>query len=284
MATTCGRCRELAVLAAALACLVVSGSCGGDGEPSAEGAEDGLPVDSGTTSQTGDAEAVPPRTDEDDPGVDEGLEGIGVGETEDVAGVEDEERAENVTPEALRPLRIPAGTRIDTAPDEDISTAEYRIGDPVIVTVIRDVLGRNGEFLLPQGVRLLGRVRAAMGSGGPGESPVLEIDFETLSADRYERPIEGVVVNRPVILDPAAARRRRSASGRVAAVTVVPGMIMAGTIIEVELRAPVYVPRADPYSRNPSANPPRRGSDHPASEPSGMTMISWTSPDIPPVK
>ena len=86
-----------------------------------------------------------------------------------------------------------------------------------------------------------------MGSGGAGEPAVLEIDFETLSAERYERPIEGAVVNRPMILDPAAARRRRSASGRVAAMTVVPGLIMAGTIIVVELRAPVEVPPfADP--------------------------------------
>ena len=229
-------------LLAVLACVVLSGSCGGDGEPSADGAEDGLPVDSDTTSQTGDAEAAPPRTDLDDPGVDEGLEGAGVGEVEDVAGFEDEELIDDVPPGPPRSLRIPAGTRINTAPDEDISTAEYQVGDPVIVTVTHDVLGPSGQSLLPQGVRLLGRVRTSMGSGGPGENAVLEIDFETLSADRYERPIEGAVVNRPVILDPVAARRRRSTSRRVAAVTVVPGLIMAGTIIVVELRAPVYVP------------------------------------------
>ena len=223
-------------LLAVLACVVLSGSCGGDGEPSANGAEDGLPVGSDSTSQAGDAEAVPPRTDLDDPGVDEGLEGAGAVEAEDVAGFEDEELVEDVTPEPPRSIRIPAGTRINTAPDEDISTAEYRVDDPVIVTVTHDVLGPSGEFLLPQGVRLLGRVRTSMGSGGPGENAVLEIDFETLSADRYERPIEGAVVNRPVILDPAAARRRGSASGRV------PGLIMAWTIIVVELRAPVYVP------------------------------------------
>ena len=41
---------------------------------------------------------------------------------------------------------------------------------------------------------------------------------------------------------------------------------------------------ADSYSRNPSAIPPRRGSDHPANDPSGMAMINCTSPDIPPVK
>ena len=241
-------------LLAVLACVVLSGSCAGDGEPSANGAADGVPVGSDSTSQAGDAEAVPPRIDLDDPGVDEGLEGAGEVEAEDVAGFEDEELVGDVTPEPLRSIRIPAGTRINTAPDEDISTAEYRVDDPVIVTVTHDVLGPGGQSLLPQGVRLLGRVRASMGSGGPGENAVLEIDFETLSADRYERPIEGAVVNRPVIPDPVAARRRRSASGRVAAVTVVPGLIMAGTIIVVELRAPVYVP---PFVARAGPLPPR---------------------------
>ena len=269
------------VLLTALAC-VLAGSCGGDGEPSGEAGEEGSSTD--TTSGTEDALGVLPPTDLDDPGVDEGLEGVDPGEVEDAAGFEDEGAVEEAAPEQLPAIRIPAGTRISTSPDEHISTAEYRVDDPVIVTVTHDVLGRDGEFLLPQGVRLLGRVRASMSSGGPGEAPILEIDFETLSADRYERPMEGVVVNRPVILDPVAARRRRSASSRVAARTVVPGLIMAGTIIVVELRAPLDVPPPDPYSRNPSAIPPRRGSDHPASDPSGMTMISCTSPDIPPVK
>ena len=241
MATTYTRCR-LVLLAAALAYVMVSGACGGDGESSAEGGEGGLPADSSAAGQTVGAADVLPRADEVDPGVDEGLEGVGEALAEDVAGFEDEELVEDDTPEPLRPIRIPAGTRINAASDEDISTAAYRVDDPVIVTVTHDVLGRNGEFLLPQGVRLLGRVRAATGSGGPGEAAVLEIDFETLSTDRYERPIEGAVVNRPVMLDPVAARRRNSASRRAAAVTVVPGMIMAGAIIMVELRAPVYVP------------------------------------------
>ena len=239
MAKSQRRCRELAALAAMLVCAVLLGACGGDGESSAE---DGLPEGSDTTSQTEGAEAVPPPADQDDPGVDAELEEAGPGAAEDSTAAEDEEPSEEDPPEPLAPILIPVGTQIDAAPDEDISTAAYRVDDPVIVTVVRDVHGQSGEFLLPQGVRLLGRVRTSMGSGGPGEPAVLEIDFETLSADRYERPIEGTVVNRPVILDPLAAGRRRSASSRVAARTVVPGLIMAGTIIEVELRAPVEVP------------------------------------------
>jgi len=171
---------------------------------------------------------------------------------------------DDLVPEPVPLIRIPAGTRINVVADEDISTATYRVDDPVIATVIHEVRGPGGERLLPQGVRLLGRVRASVGSGGPGESPVLDIAFETLSSHSYERPVEGIVVNAPVVLDPAAARARRSASGRVAAVTEVPGLIMAGTIIGVELRAPVHVP---PFAA--PAGPALRGDSVPEGDSAG---------------
>lgn len=240
MATSRRRYTERAVFATMLACAVALGACGGDGESPAE---DGLPEGSDTTPQTESVEAASPRADQNDPVVDESPEGTGADAGEDSTGMEGEEPADDDAPEPPGLIRIPAGTRIDAAPDEDISTAAYHVDDPVIVTVVRDVVGLNGELLLPQGVRLLGRVRTSMSSGGRGEPAILEIDFETLSTDRHERPIEGAVVNRPVILDPVAARRRQSASRRVAARTVVAGLIMAGTIVEVELRAPVEVPR-----------------------------------------
>ena len=88
----------------------------------------------------------------------------------------------------------------------------------------------------------LGRVLASVGSGGAGEAPVLEIAFETLSSMRYERPVEGAVVEALVVLDPAGDFERRRAGDRRAAMTMVPAKIMAGSLIVVELRAPVLVP------------------------------------------
>lgn len=221
-------------------CLVLAASCGGDSEPAADGAATGDSAAGDAASASAGPEDVREDTDGDGQGVPVDLEPA-PGEIEDIGGIGTEETVEDVAP-LPRLIRIPARTRINVVADEDISTAKYRVGDPVITTIIHDVRAPGGARLLPQGVRLLGRVKASAGSGGPGETPVLEIAFETLSAYSYERPVEGVVVNAPMVLDPTAARARRSASGRVAAVTEVPGLIMAGTIIGVELRAPVYVP------------------------------------------
>ncbi len=227
-------------LPAGLFCLALAASCGRDAEPAADGAATGDTAVADAVSASAGSEDVGQGTDGNGQGVPEGLE-VSPGEFDGLGGIGTDESVDDVGPHP-RLVRIPAGTRINVVADEDISTAEYRVGDPVVTTVIHDVRGPGGGRLLPQGVRLLGRVKASAGSGGPGERPVLEIAFETLSAYSYERPVEGAVVNAPVVVDPAAARARRSASGRVAAVTEVPGLIMAGTIIGVELRTPVHVP------------------------------------------
>lgn len=145
-------------------------------------------------------------------------------------------------PEALPDVLIPAGTRILVVGEEDISTADHFVDDPVVAMVWEDVTGTDGTVLIPSGTRMLGRVLASMGSGGAGEAPVLEIAFETLSSKRYERPLEGAVVEALVVLDPAGDFERRRAGDRRAAVTMVPAKIMAGSVIVVELRAPVLVP------------------------------------------
>ena len=252
MARTGGRRGELSALATVLACVVVSASCGEGGESSAE---DGSPADSAETSPAEGLDTAP-KPDPGGPAVDGDSTPTGTEVVEDTAAPADDEFAGDTVPGPPPPVRVPAGTRINAASADDISTDRYRVDDPVVVTVTHDVLGPNAELLLPRGVRLLGRVRTSLGSGGPGEPAVLEIEFETLSADRYERPIEGAVVNRPVILDPVAARRRRTASGRAAAMAMVPGLIMGGTIIVVELRAPVELPPVSPEERLRSRGDP----------------------------
>lgn len=253
------RCARMLLAAWLLLCL----ACGGGADTQAEGGgtdeSEGPAADGTDAGERGvDGLAAPADqeegTDGEDAaaatGVEAGTEVPVVG-TAAVAGtpfpedeatmVEAEENPDSV-PAALRDILIPAGTRIRVVGEEDISTADHFVDDPVVAAVWEDVTGTDGAVLIPAGTRMLGRVLASVGSGGAGEAPVLEIAFETLSSSRYERPVEGAVVEALVVLDPAGDFERRRAGDRRAAVTMVPAKIMAGSVIVVELRAPVLVP------------------------------------------
>ena len=235
---------RLALVAVASALLV--NACGQDGD---SGAEDAAVPEGVVGSQVADTVAVPPRTDLDDPGPVDGLAQAGPGAGAESTDSAAQSMAGDDTGVPARPvrLRVPAGTRVRLTTETDISTDVYEVGDPVIATLVQDVMDGTGEILIPQGTYFLGRVEASAGSGGSGEPPILEVAFETLSAWNYERPIESVVVDVAVTLDPEADQARRSARGRDA-MMVVPGKIMAGSIIVVQLREPVFVPPLDPLA------------------------------------
>lgn len=223
--------------AGAVAVLALGSACGDDA-----GNEDAAFPDGEVGAQAADTVAVAPRAD-----IDEAGDGpAGADEPADTAARSPAGDSAAVSAPPVQ-LRVPAGTRVRLAAETDISTNVHGVGDPVIATVVQDVVDRRGEVLIPQGAYFLGRVEASAGSGGIGEPPVLEVAFETLSAWNYERPVESVVVDAAVTLDPEADRARRSARGR-GATRVVPGRIMAGSVIVVQLREPVFVPPFDPLT------------------------------------
>ena len=241
-------------------------ACGPAGDSGGEsgGEEDGGSAPGGTVGDAAELDTLPPAADTEDPAVEPARDSVPVMVLETVAldsvpgsaldtvpGSADADSLAGDAPEASDSIAaaapdvlIPAGTRISVLSDEDISTADYMVDDPVVATVWEDVMGVDGTVLIPAGTRMLGRVLASVGSGGAGEDPVLEIAFETLSSWTWERPVEGTVAEALVVLDPAGDFERRRAEGRRAAVTMVPGKIMAGSLIVVELRAPVLVPPA----------------------------------------
>ncbi len=125
-------------------------------------------------------------------------------------------------------IRVPAGTRITVAADEEISTETHPTGAAVVTTLAEDVTTPDGTVLIPRCTKVLGRVTASESSYGPGEDPVLEIDFETLSAATYERPVRTIATRMEVRL----GRRNGPVND-----FPVPGVIPAGDVIVVELRA-----------------------------------------------
>ncbi len=235
--------RRFALTVAALGLL---GACGRGG---GVGSDDAALHDGEIIPHAADTVAVAPRADIDGPGPADGsaekpADGpAGADEAADTTARAPVGDSAAVSAPPVE-LRVPAGTRVRLSAETDISTDVYEVGDPVIATVVRDVLDRTGEILIPQGAYFLGRVEASAGSGGIGEPPVLEVAFETLSAWNYERPVEGVVVDAAVTLDPVAGLARRAARGRL--MRAVPGRIMAGSIIVLRLREPVFVPPFDP--------------------------------------
>ena len=233
--TSTGRIPPRRIALAALTVAIVAGGCGQDGDADSEDAAAGA-VD----AQPTDTVAPPPRTDLDDPGPAEGLEADAVATDTAADSVAGDGTA---LPERPVQVRVPPGTRVRLTAEIDISTDEYDVGDPVIATVAQDVLDAAGETLIPRGTYFLGRIEASASSGGIGEPAVLEVAFETLSAWNYERPIESVVIDAPVTLDPEAERARRTGGGRDA-MRPVPGRIAAGSVIVVQLREAVMVPPA----------------------------------------
>lgn len=224
-------------------------ACGGDADSAGQSVEEsvgeaeGVSAPGGVVGDEVESDIVPPPADTEDPRVEPALDTVPMSADTDSLAGDAPEVSDSV---AMPPpdVLIPAGTRISVISDEDISTADYSVDDPVVATVWEDVAGVDEAILIPAGTRMLGRVLASVASGGAGEAPVLEIAFETLSSWTWERPVEGSVAEALVVLDPAGDFERRRADGRRAAVTMVPAKIMAGSLIVVELRAPVLVPPA----------------------------------------
>lgn len=148
------------------------------------------------------------------------------------------------------PVRVLPGERLAATADWEVSAERHRAGDPLSATVAEDYAPAGGPVLISQGTKLLGRVKVAEPAQGPGETPFLEVGFETLSAPDYERPVETLVVETGPGPGQAAAQ---------------PGTIAEGAVLVVEIRRILQLPppasaEATPDSSQagaPSARPSR---------------------------
>ena len=261
---TFGRLSATALLSALL---VLGTACGGDSEP-AESDEMAALMAAGETGDEQVAEGLDEMEGE--------AGGSGGAHMDDSAGDDPEARPVDVglepeapAPRPSRPAPQPepepeveepvgpivrAGTQIALSSDLEISTEDVIPGDPIIATVIDDVIAPDGMVLIPQGAKLLGRVVQAQESTGPDVDPVLEIEFETLSTVDYERPITAAVVE----VDMEASRKDSDARtaakiGGAAAAGAILGKVLgkdtedavkggvagavAGTVIAMETRS-----------------------------------------------
>lgn len=131
------------------------------------------------------------------------------------------------------PAVVAAGTRVRVRLDEGVSADMHLPGHAVVATVATDVTGPAGTLLIRAGAKLLGRVTAAEPSPGPGEDAHLELEFETLSADSFERPVRAVL---------AGGARGANPFGAFVEPRPYEGRLRAGATVLVEMRTAFSVP------------------------------------------
>ena len=242
-----------------LACALLAAGGAGDGAESDAG-------EAGAGVEVQPPSSAPPVADQDDRGLADPAVGSAGNPADGTAGLPGSGLvldgavlgAGGLTADSVEEVpvrRVPAGTRMRLTVDHEISTDLYRPGDAVVASLAEDVTDPSGEVLIPRGVKLLGRILTSEGSPGIGEPPVLEIAFETLSALNAEWAVEGAVINVPVVVDSRADIARRFQRNR-SRDREVPGRILEGAIVVVELRAgvrvgPVIGPEAFPWDTLP---------------------------------
>jgi hypothetical protein len=104
--------------------------------------------------------------------------------------------AEPEVPAAPEPAAafIAEGTSIGATVDEELSTERSREGDRFLARTTEDVLGANGEVLLPVGSVLNGRVTTSHASTGPDDLAALEVEIESITADGRTLPVRADVL------------------------------------------------------------------------------------------
>lgn len=274
--TTISRGRAAAACMGVLAWSALAASCGQDADPAPQVAEEseggsvvGSGDDVGEAAGDGEGSVAAPGPAMGREGADggAGVEGQAVaagqgadaarregsagasGDAMPVAGVDagDDSAAENEDPPPT-PVQVLPGVRLTATADWEVSAERHAPGDPVSATVAEDYAPGGGPVLISQGTRLLGRVKVAETAQGPGETPFLEIGFETLSATDYERPVETLVVETGPAPDQGVAQ---------------PGTIQEGAPLVIEIRRALELPPLVPPT--PTSGSPDTGVPSPDS-------------------
>ena len=99
-------------------------------------------------------------------------------------------------PAAVQPTRafVVAGTQMTATVEEELSTAHSRVGDRFHAVLADDVLGANGEVLLPRGAVLNGRVAESHESGAADDPAALRVEVESVTVGGSTLSLQADVV------------------------------------------------------------------------------------------
>ena len=88
----------------------------------------------------------------------------------------------------------PVGTLIEARVESELSTERNAAGDRFFATLADDVLGANGEVLIPAGATLNGRVAKSRESRGPDQPAVLAVEVESVTSGGHTFPLYASVI------------------------------------------------------------------------------------------
>ncbi len=102
----------------------------------------------------------------------------------------------------------PVGTLIEARVDSELSTERNAAGDRFFATLADDVLGANGEVLIPAGATLNGRVAESRESRGPDQPTVLAVEVELVTSGGHTFPLYASVIELEAEVEARASNTR----------------------------------------------------------------------------
>ena len=92
------------------------------------------------------------------------------------------------------PVFVGAGTQMTATVQEEFSTARSRVDDRFHAALADDVLGANGEVLLPKGAVLNGRVAESHESSAADDPAALRVEIESVTVGERTLSLQADVV------------------------------------------------------------------------------------------
>lgn len=139
-----------------------------------------------------------------------------------------EEVAEEVTPpEAPAVTMVPTGTVMAFAFEVELSTERNVAGDAFSANLLDDVIGEDGDVLLPRGAVLRGRVTEALESPSPDEPAVIRLRVDAIELFGTAHPVMAQVENVAMQTEARDSNRRTAATvGAGAAAGAIVGRVI----------------------------------------------------------
>ena len=125
---------------------------------------------------------------------------------------------------------VASGSALTFAIDEAISTKSNVAGDPFSARLVTDVLGEDGEVLLPAGAVLRGRVTESTQSAASDQVAVIRLAVESVEVGGETYPVVGLIEEMQVETEAKDSNRRTAVKvGVGAAAGAIAGRVIGGS-------------------------------------------------------